>query len=252
MIKTEDIVQVCKNTSQALMNLSNVNNKLERNSHYKSRLLFPQYEGKSQKGKTRISEQEARILFCYELEKLQNEIFYSIETPTKNKYKFGKSTKDIIYNKGRSAILDLSLYKKKQNVFKQKFNIEFKAHNVKEHKIAKDLLKLISEPYCGLFFHTIESTDNGTLTTNGKQRGVLIKYSEAIRGIRTQIKDLYLKDEGQFILFCICSLSPKFILTKRVFKFNILKSFSSIGFRYEIKGNNIKILVKDGWELHKP
>jgi len=53
-------------------------------------LIFPNKE--TAKGSVkRISEQELRFLFVEEFKKLCTDLFYSIETPTEDKYKFGKS-----------------------------------------------------------------------------------------------------------------------------------------------------------------
>lgn len=69
----------------------------ENNGYSSEQLIFPvkiQREGK--KYVDRISEQELRLLFIEEFKKEYVNLFYSIETPTKSKYSFGKSDEDII------------------------------------------------------------------------------------------------------------------------------------------------------------
>jgi len=251
MIPSQTFQELCIRVARQLARLSGEADTNQNPETLYTHLIFPKYKHETE-GKNRISEQEARILFCKELEQNYPNIYFSIETPTEKKYSFGKSINRIkVDNNGRSTSSDITLYKMEKSRFKQQVNIELKAHNVEFFNIAKDFFKLLSEPYNGLFFHTLESVDNGTLTTNRKHKGILIKYKEAIRKLEKQIKALHLKDDEQFILFCICSLNPKFLLIKKIFKFNLVKSFSSISFQYKIKDNHIKIIDKDGWEFKK-
>ena len=251
MILTQTLLDLCIKVAKELVSLKGEADSNLDPKNLTANLIFPKYKHQKEE-KNRISEQESRVLFCKELQRSCHDIFFSIETPTEKKYRFGEYLSEIKEdNNGRSASSDISLYKIKKGKLKQLINIELKAHNVEFFNIAKDFFKLLSEPYKGLFFHTLESVNKGTLATNGRQRGVLIKYKEAIRGLENQIKNLHLKDDEQFILFCICSLNPKFLLIKKIFKFNLVKSFSSISFQYEIKDNHIKIIDKDGWEFKK-
>ena len=59
-----------------------------------SRILFPKYSEQYRNGETRISEQELRFIFVeqfnkYCQDKLWN-VYYSVETPTEEKYVFSK------------------------------------------------------------------------------------------------------------------------------------------------------------------
>ncbi|MEA3505373.1 MAG: hypothetical protein U9R32_09315 [Bacteroidota bacterium] len=57
-------------------------------------LIFP--NNKQAKGDIkRISEQELLLLFIEEFKKANEDLFYSIETPTEEKYKFGKAYEGI-------------------------------------------------------------------------------------------------------------------------------------------------------------
>ena len=120
----------------------------------KSKIIFPKYyvgeHALNDNTKKRISEQEARFLLTREIELGENtDYYYSIETPTKNRYT-GFANKDenpVILNHddsaGRSASVDLSLYiyDKENDDFIRKHLIEFKQGNPKTCK--KDFLKLI-------------------------------------------------------------------------------------------------------------
>src|SRR5690606_36327154 len=109
-------------------------------------LIFPM---KSQANGTkivdRISEQELRQLFIEEFKVMYPDLFYSIETPTQEKYNFGKSYQDIFDNKDnniRSASIDMCVFDSKDNYYNRLLNIEFKHKNTKDKNIAKDILKL--------------------------------------------------------------------------------------------------------------
>src|SRR5690606_21259062 len=60
-------------------------------SIYNKQLIFPVKNG----GVDRLSEQELRQLFIEEFKDLHKDLYYSIETPTKTQYKFGKKFNDI-------------------------------------------------------------------------------------------------------------------------------------------------------------
>ena len=107
-----------------------------------SRLVFPAYyENKEPKG-TRISEQELRFAFveefnCYCEENSKN-LFYSVETPTKEKYS-GFSDVPKQDDGGRSAEFDMVIYDENLN---RVCLIEFKANNADKVDHEKDFLKL--------------------------------------------------------------------------------------------------------------
>jgi len=127
--------------------------------HFKEQLIFPINRDNT----IRISEQELRVLFIDELKNIPD-IFYSIETPTKNKYKFGFSLEDIKLDKnGKSASVDLTIFKKNGSAYKRILNIEFKYSNGKISQIAKDILKLISEEENGAFIWLLKNTNRETL-----------------------------------------------------------------------------------------
>lgn len=118
-----------------------------------SRLIFPKY-GDHRGNESRISEQEMRFVFVEEFNKYcsQNQLdwFYSVETPTMDKYIFsedntGKAvprvadTNDINNKKGQSASFDLVIHGSEG---KRIALIEFKALNPSIKNYKKDFVKL--------------------------------------------------------------------------------------------------------------
>lgn len=136
-----------------------------------SRIVFPKYSN----GETRISEQELRFIFIEQLnkhcqEEKQWNAYYSIETPTENKYKFSENKKKIQPRKddeGQSAMVDLCIYDEKLNRIAL---IEFKALNPDKHAFDKDFCKLQKERVALTFFIMIvKNHDNGTITNIQKK-----------------------------------------------------------------------------------
>lgn len=113
----------------------------------KSRLIFPQYSD----GETRLSEQELRFVFVEMFNRYCTAYhlnwFYSVETPTKYKYKFsdkGDKIKPIRDDEnGQSAMVDLAIHNASLNRLAL---IEFKALNPDASCFAKDFVKLENEP----------------------------------------------------------------------------------------------------------
>lgn len=116
-----------------------------------SRLVFPAYyydeKGEKKVKGTRISEQELRFAFveefnsyCRENNKRVNNknLFYSVETPTKDTYS-GFSDDPKIDPNGRSGEFDMVIYD--ENLTRGCL-IEFKANNADEVDHKKDFLKL--------------------------------------------------------------------------------------------------------------
>lgn len=149
MLPIENIIQAC------LTELSKIANEEDKDNsnQQSSKLIFPQYlNGKHQKQK-RVSEQEVRLLFIRELEifeSIESKFYYSIETPTRERYKF--SDKNYVKSdnnnkkfkpeigKGQSASFDLTIYNDK---FERVNFIEFKNDNV--DTVEKDFLKLLCD-----------------------------------------------------------------------------------------------------------
>ncbi|RLF01280.1 MAG: hypothetical protein DRJ64_10845 [Thermoprotei archaeon] len=137
----------------------------------------------------RISEQEARFVYCSVLNK--SNFFYSIETPTEKRYGDGN----------RSASTDLSIYKY-MNGFRKLADVEFKDHNARFEEIEKDVKKLVNEGITGNWFHLLKNINSRTLKSlfNKIERALIVNYSDKIP-----------------ILFCFCVLSRKWACIKHFY-----------------------------------
>jgi|LDZU01.1.fsa_nt_gi hypothetical protein len=183
----KDLEEINRRLSYDLWNVSCFN---EKPTGLSPRLIFPQKRKKNDDDESvkRISEQEARILFCNILNNLN--YFYSIETPTFKTYQQTGST-DL------SALSDLSIYKYVDGTFGKQANIELKAHNPNVDNINKDIEKLIKEGIDGNWVHILKNINSGTLPS------VFKKFI-------TSIKNNYKKNDKISILFCICILEKSF------------------------------------------
>lgn len=131
-----------------------------------SRILFPTYRN----GNTRFSEQELRFIFVeqlnIEIAEHKWDVFYSVETPTKYRYKFKDEITPQVYkdeNKGQSAQFDLVIH---DNRFNRIALIEFKANNASIAHHDKDFLKLKeegSDSVMTYFLEVVKSSDAGTV-----------------------------------------------------------------------------------------
>ena len=149
-------------------------------------MLFPKYSSsnKSNPDKLRVSEQELRFafveLFNKKCEQQNTNYYYSVETPTDEKYVFSEKVEygetprlatedDKSNNRGESARFDLTIY----NSLKEKIClIEFKNNDSKADNYKKDFLKLSVEGKGCLcyFIDLVEASDSGTLVNGIKPR----------------------------------------------------------------------------------
>jgi hypothetical protein len=165
-----------------------------------SKLIFPPYRETEER---RVSEQEARFLFVKQLEK-QKEFYYSVETPTSKKYRFGENPEHPrISDNGRSGSMDVSLYKTKAG--KPVSHIEFKAHNVKTHGFLKDFVKLRYEndgsKLTNYFVHIIKTYDKGTINS------LIEKYNSAFAYKDEDFERTHPGALKNRIVVCVCFLS---------------------------------------------
>jgi len=171
------------------------------------RLVFPKKRGKNKKNKDviRVSEQEARIVYCNVLNNLN--YFYSVETPTENKYKLSGKT-------GVSALSDLSVYtyieednennnknNDEKKYFKKIVNVEFKANSPVKKNFVKDIKKIVKEKEQGNWFHLLKNVDRATLPSVFRKLVCSFKECEG-EGIEKSI------------LFCICIFKKKWGMLK--------------------------------------
>ena len=178
---------------------------------------------------SRISEQELRFLFVDEFLKDSNNGYYSVETPTENKYRFGKTNEDIkIDSSGRSASIDMCVFEKSNDnsKYKRKLNIEFKNENATGKSISKDILKLVHEKENGVFVLLLKNTDNGTL------KKVLDKFSASF----DSHKEKWRGEKNKFIQLIILSLEAEtnknktaFLKYRKVLKKDLVTIKSNIG-----------------------
>lgn len=130
------------------------------------RLLLPSYSS----GGARLSEQEARFVYTDVLN--GTNLFYSVETPTKEQYSFSGAS-------SRSASSDLTIYERlaADGEFRALANVELKAHNCTAEAVAKDLQKLFREDVDGIWFHVFAKTQAGSTIDT-----LMAKFCAAFRG----------------------------------------------------------------------
>lgn len=128
--KLKNIFSLCEHTSDSKSIIS-------------SRIIFPKYSNDNQK--TRISEQELRCAFIESFNEYCNNpqnksnYFYSVETPTKDKYSGFRTENPQKNDYGRSGAFDMVIHDENM---KRVCLIEFKSDlkDIKEYN--KDFLKL--------------------------------------------------------------------------------------------------------------
>lgn len=188
-----------------------INESLELVKETESRIVFPCYHN----NETRISEQELRFVFVetfntYSREKGLN-LFYSIETPTRDTYSGFANKKEEPHAAqrekgeiGRSAEFDLVIYDENLNRIGL---VEFKALNTDEHDHRKDFVKLDNEKEGndGVLRYFIEVVKSYSEGTNGSTISSLrakntfnkksIFFCYALEGKSTRKKNLIIKGE---------------------------------------------------------
>lgn len=233
-----DAVEICK---KVLARLSAMDFEKAGGSS-SEQLIFPQkVQAKGTKLKDRISEQELRLLFIEEFKKTNPELFYSIETPTVDKFKVGKEYKSIkTDNEGQSASLDMCIFERSANVYNRILNLEFKHKNTSIKNIGKDVLKLIHENQNGAFILLLDNTDRGTLC-NLKETGVFNKFYKSFSDFQ-----LNWRNNDKSIHLIIISLKQKAIIHRELNKQD-LNNLKDIFFIKSGCGN-IKEINGNGWQ----
>jgi hypothetical protein len=116
----ESVVEICK---EVLKRLSEMDYE-RKGGNSKEQLIFPmKIQANGTKEKDRISEQELRQLFIEEFKVKHKNLYYSIETPTTNKFSFSnemneKKIADSI-NTGQSALVDMCVFDKEKDSYKR-------------------------------------------------------------------------------------------------------------------------------------
>lgn len=143
---------------------------------------------------TRVSEQESKIMLCQVLE--ASPWYYSVETPTREKYQQSGTF-------GLSGRLDLTVYGTR-SAADRLLNIELKAGVPPLENFRKDFEKLAREGTDGLWFHTLDSINQGTISA------VLTRMGESIRLI-----DVAARAARHTITIALCVLNQRVLLTAR-------------------------------------
>jgi len=233
-----NIINIC---TEVLNNLSQIG--YEKNEakeiKFSNQIIFPKKYNKD----NRISEQELRFLFIEKFKLLNHNLFYSVETPTQEKYTFGKNVDTIKPNKGRSASLDMCILEsQKEKEFNRVLNIEFKFDNVSNFKIQKDFLKLMHENKNGAFIHLLKNTDSGTLSNpNKKGEGVFNKYTKALKKFEE-----HWSDDSKIITLIIFSLEQNTYIYRELKRTELDNIDEAFGFKDKF-GDITKVKNKNSW-----
>lgn len=162
----------------------------------------------------RFSEQELKQIFIAQLKSSENpNIYYSVETPTLDGYKFSGDYPEILHHadRGQSGNFDLTIYDSNQVI---QNHIEFKSGNPERKGITKDLLKLCNEPFCHevrnqlidpdektykpgcqhYFIHILDRCENQTLQSLGikflhKTKSQNINLPEGLERLKISINE---------------------------------------------------------------
>lgn len=246
-----DIIQISKDV---LIRLTEMDYE-RKGGTSKERIIFPNKIPSEAKNKvitekellkyTRISEQELRFLFVEQFIKdTSNEFFYSVETPTEKKYRFGKTNNDIpaVDDTGRSASIDMCVFKRDSTNYKRILNIEFKHQNAALKNIVKDVLKLIYSKQNGAFIILLRNTNRGSL------KSIFEKISNSF----SDHKDNWKGEKDKFIHFIILSLEEKknnngkpFLIHRQITKGANLKNI----FTFDGGLANIDEVKRNGWKI---
>jgi hypothetical protein len=182
-------------------------------------LIYP----KKRSDDIRISEQELKILFCYEL--INKGKIFSVETPTVGTYSFTGTG----YESGN---IDVCIFDFNNGKYDRLNNIEFKAHN---KSYQSDFEKLIGEKGENYLIHVLPSINNGTLYSINfaNRKPVINKYIEEIEIIYSNFSKLNYYSK---ITFYICIINP-FILIKNTIDKNIEDDITKIKNKLELNYN---------------
>ena len=148
----EDMKTIIESTFRDMIQMSKEPNRVDK----WPKLKWPEYSPLRNSNKNesshnhdlkRFSEQELKQTFIVQLKLKNQEVYYSVETPTLDGYNFSKDCPEIQHHKdgGQSGNFDLTIYDSNQII---QHHIEFKSGNPERKGITKDLLKLCNEPFC--------------------------------------------------------------------------------------------------------
>ena len=160
------IIKKTFNTISVVYRTQMENQKIGTYNNNSSRIIFPLKRGsKDKKEEFRISEQELRFVFVEEFNKYCSknwDAYYSVETPTSKRYDFSNKEMPckVDYPNGQSAMVDFSIFLKKQDKLTRVALIEFKALNPDKQSYMKDYVKLLNEDQKFVYFIMIVKSAN--------------------------------------------------------------------------------------------
>lgn len=233
-----EIINICE---FALRTLLKMDSELENLHHnFNNSLIFPrknQFRGPVK----RISEQELSILFIDEFKRTHKDLFYSVETPTKNKYRFKGNLENFIISKKncKSASTDLTLLKKESIKYSRILNVEFKFKS-KLESIAKDIFKLIGEFESGVFIQLLKNTNRGTFCNRAASKGLFRKFYKSFEQFKK-----YWKNDDKFILIVFLSMNDSAMLYKEIYKSDL----NNLDFIFSINQKSCKMADIKGWNF---
>ena len=191
----------------------------------------------SEKGKSRISEQEFRFVMAILHSKPHiniNGYTQSIETPTSRKdYSFSG-------RKPQNAWSDLSFFDNDKCIL----NIEFKAHNPSPQNINKDIEKLCKEPTLGAWCHIFKNERENTVET------LFNKFIKALEWGK------YRDSKTKSIAFHILILGSRTLLSRNILDDDLRDKKLDLKSMFNIQNSFWKDLEpgryqKNGWEIKK-
>ncbi len=217
----ERIIKILEMTFDAIDKCYRVNDEKDGEAKHEtadSRLIFPCYYEGGENKETRISEQELRFLFIEQFNRYCDNVenpwdaYYSIETPTRWKYRFSGEEKPPTPHRvkeegeeGQSAMVDVCIHDKKG---RRICLIEFKFGNPEKFCFEKDLVKLQEE-------------SNLREESNQEEEAVLCFFvhllksqqSDTLPSILGKIKDITTDEEPKNVDFSkinyVCHTLPK-------------------------------------------
>lgn len=240
-ITPQNLQNFCIQTARKVITLPEISEKINGEKR-PTKLIFPEYKH-TKNAVTRISEQELRQCFINTLERIKFNLYYSIETPTTERFDFKNGKAKHRKVKGRSGNTDLSLYSPKNNILIHEVNIEFKHGNPPINNVKKDIIKLTNERCSGLYYFLLDSVDNSSLSEE-KESGLINKI---VLGLTDKYSCRTKKLHGKDKPLVISILIPKC-------KLLFLKTISDKDYRGENKSKYVdylKDLLKINYKIDK-
>lgn len=183
-------------------------------------------------GPLRVSEQEARHLFCALAP--SHGYGYSLETPTQATYKQSGS-------KPTRARFDASLLNESGA---RLWNVEFKHGGIspssKSKAVYKDIEKLLVDPGDGVWFHLLEHIDNATI----------VNLIARIRADVAAVASAHRVDDRTELAVHICILEPAFSIHRVVEVAGLIDESIDLGFSHQVSKGTVS-LIEGAWQVHK-